>query len=149
MNFLQVLSPGRSGAAKTYDLRGDVWALGLTVVEMALLKYPYHLTNPEANAYSIVTIIAKGPAPELPADRFSPALVSFVADCLQMDPDLRPKYIKPPVKAPERPCLLVREVNDEEEGGGKDGGEGGGGGGEEEEEEKEEKKSKKKREDSG
>lgn len=60
----------------TYTVSSDVWSLGLSIVELAMGRYPY---PPEtySNVFAQLTAIVHGPPPELP-DGFSPIAVSFV-----------------------------------------------------------------------
>ena len=75
----------------TYTVQSDIWSLGLSILEMALGRYPY---PPETfdNIFSQLSAIVDGPAPKLPSDRFSPEAQEFVALCLQKIPERRPNY---------------------------------------------------------
>ncbi|KZO98851.1 kinase-like protein [Calocera viscosa TUFC12733] len=74
----------------TYTVASDVWSLGLSMIEMALGKYPY---PPEtyANVFAQLTAIVHGPPPELPPG-YSQETEDFVALCLRKDPAQRPTY---------------------------------------------------------
>jgi len=56
-----------------YDVRADVWSLGITLVELALGKYPYE----GGHDFEIMTKIIKSPSPTLPRDRFSKEFCDF------------------------------------------------------------------------
>lgn len=75
----------------TYTVQSDIWSLGLSILEMALGRYPY---PPETfdNIFSQLSAIVDGPAPKLPSDRFSPEAQDFVSLCLQKIPERRPNY---------------------------------------------------------
>ncbi|EJU04202.1 MAP kinase [Dacryopinax primogenitus] len=74
----------------TYTVASDVWSLGLTMIEMAMGKYPY---PPEtyANVFAQLSAIVHGPAPELPPG-YSEEAEAFVAMCLRKDAAQRPTY---------------------------------------------------------
>lgn len=61
-----------------YSSESDVWAYGLSMVELGLLQFPYNHRNP----FDKINAIVKGPPPALPADRYSPELCGFFAKCL-------------------------------------------------------------------
>ncbi|SMN22830.1 similar to Saccharomyces cerevisiae YJL128C PBS2 MAP kinase kinase of the HOG signaling pathway [Maudiozyma saulgeensis] len=75
----------------TYTVQSDIWSLGLSILEMALGRYPY---PPETfdNIFSQLSAIVDGPAPKLPSDRFSSEAQDFVSLCLQKIPERRPNY---------------------------------------------------------
>ncbi|XP_043216999.1 dual specificity mitogen-activated protein kinase kinase 7-like isoform X1 [Amphibalanus amphitrite] len=73
-----------------YDIRADVWSLGITLVELATGVLPYADCTSEFEA---LTRVLKYDAPLLPdGGGFSPELRSFVKDCLTKDYKQRPKY---------------------------------------------------------
>lgn len=75
---------------KSYDIRADVWSLGVTLYELATGRSPY--TNCDTD-FHILTKILKGPPPVLPNDmKFSQELRDFLAACLTKDVKQRPKY---------------------------------------------------------
>ena len=61
-----------------YSSESDVWAYGLSMVELGLLRFPYDAQN----QFQMVSGIVKGPPPALPANRYSPELCKFFAKCL-------------------------------------------------------------------
>ncbi|GAV48723.1 hypothetical protein ZYGR_0AK01360 [Zygosaccharomyces rouxii] len=75
----------------TYTVQSDVWSLGLSILEMALGRYPY---PPETfdNIFSQLSAIVDGPPPKLPKDKFSAEAQDFVSVCLQKIPERRPTY---------------------------------------------------------
>ncbi|KAK9471794.1 kinase-like domain-containing protein [Dipodascopsis tothii] len=77
--------------AITYTVQSDIWSLGLTILEIASGQFPY---PPETygNVFSQLEAIVDGEPPVLPAARFSPTAVDFVAQCLNKVPKLRPTY---------------------------------------------------------
>ncbi|KAJ3414303.1 MAP kinase kinase Wis1 [Chytridiales sp. JEL 0842] len=77
--------------AGTYTVQSDVWSLGLSVVEMALGKYPYPSEQFDS-VFAQLNAIVSGDPPELPKDRFSDLCIDFVGQCLNKNPKLRPSY---------------------------------------------------------
>ncbi|CAI4034300.1 hypothetical protein SMKI_10G0870 [Saccharomyces mikatae IFO 1815] len=84
---IKSLNPDRA----TYTVQSDIWSLGLSILEMALGRYPY---PPETfdNIFSQLSAIVDGPPPRLPSDKFSPDAQEFVSLCLQKIPERRPTY---------------------------------------------------------
>jgi len=78
----------------SYSYNSDVWALGLTLVECALGRYPYAALNSKTGQsipfFELLNVVVQTPAPTLPADKFSPEFCSFVEACLQKDSKVRP-----------------------------------------------------------
>ncbi|CAG9858232.1 unnamed protein product [Phyllotreta striolata] len=73
-----------------YDIRADVWSLGITLVEMATGVFPYQDCKTDFEV--LAKVIGQEP-PSLPTDReFSPEFREFVSLCLIKDPKQRPKY---------------------------------------------------------
>uniref|UniRef100_A0A5K3F3J4 mitogen-activated protein kinase kinase n=2 Tax=Mesocestoides corti TaxID=53468 RepID=A0A5K3F3J4_MESCO len=73
-----------------YDVRADIWSLGISLVELALKSFPYKGTQFE---FAILSKIIEEPPPKLPSDgRYSAEFCSFVDNCLIKDYAQRPKY---------------------------------------------------------
>ncbi|KAJ1916012.1 MAP kinase kinase (MEK) [Tieghemiomyces parasiticus] len=82
------MSPERIKGA-TYTVKSDVWSLGLTLMELALGRFPF----PEGSSMSVFELmqfIVNEPSPTLPADQFPAPFVEFCQACLLKDPDQRP-----------------------------------------------------------
>ncbi|KAJ3803303.1 kinase-like protein [Lentinula aff. detonsa] len=75
----------------TYTVSSDVWSLGLSIIEIAIGRYPY---PPEAysNILAQLKTIIQDDAPTLPADRYSPEACEWVASCLVKAPGGRATY---------------------------------------------------------
>lgn len=72
--------------SESYDGAADVWSLGITCIEMALVRPPHA----DVNALKVMAIIVDGRAPELPEDgKWSPTFREFVQLCLIKDPNVR------------------------------------------------------------
>ncbi|CAG2112083.1 unnamed protein product [Medioppia subpectinata] len=79
-------------ANPSYDIRADVWSLGITLVELATGKFPYHECNTD---FEVLTKVIQEDPPSLPPESgFSHNLCSFVKSCLTKDYKKRPKYKK-------------------------------------------------------
>ena len=72
-----------------YDIRADVWSLGITLVELATGEYPYKHCNTD---FEVMSTILTCDAPQLTGDQFSDKFKSFVNQCLTKDVKKRPKY---------------------------------------------------------
>jgi len=69
---------------KGYDQSVDIWAIGITAIEMIEGRPPLYDMNPMRAVFSIPS----RPPPTL-TDPASPMLEDFVAQCLQKDPSMR------------------------------------------------------------
>jgi mitogen-activated protein kinase kinase len=74
----------------TYSVSSDVWSLGLTIIEVAMGRYPY---PPEtyANVFAQLSAIVQGDPPTLP-DGYSDDANDFIARCMMKDPMRRATY---------------------------------------------------------
>ena len=72
-----------------YDIRSDVWSFGITMLEIATGRYPYHKARDFFE--QLKSICAKEP-PRLTEGRFSPIFEDFIGQCLRKDYESRPKY---------------------------------------------------------
>uniref|UniRef100_A0A672RIB9 Dual specificity mitogen-activated protein kinase kinase 7 n=1 Tax=Sinocyclocheilus grahami TaxID=75366 RepID=A0A672RIB9_SINGR len=75
-----------------YDIRADVWSLGISLVELATGQFPYKNCKTD---FEVLTKVLQEDPPVLPLGMgFSPDFQSFVKDCLTKDHRKRPKYHK-------------------------------------------------------
>ncbi|KAL4721123.1 hypothetical protein ACJJTC_009403 [Scirpophaga incertulas] len=79
-------------ARPDYDIRADVWSLGISLVELATGVFPYTGCQ---NDFEVLTKVISNDPPHLPEDsNFSPEFKSFVSQCLTKNYRQRPKYAK-------------------------------------------------------
>jgi mitogen-activated protein kinase kinase 4 len=78
-------------ASRGYDIRSDVWSLGITLMELAMGQFPYPTWN---SVFDQLTCVLRGEAPRLSEEdtRFSDNFRHFVHDCLNKEVEKRPKY---------------------------------------------------------
>ncbi|KAJ2946690.1 hypothetical protein O0L34_g12750 [Tuta absoluta] len=75
-----------------YDIRADVWSLGISLVELATGVFPYRDCN---NDFEVLTRVISDDPPKLPENsNFTPEFKSFVSQCLTKNYRQRPKYAK-------------------------------------------------------
>ncbi|PGH12258.1 STE/STE7/MEK1 protein kinase [Polytolypa hystricis UAMH7299] len=83
-----------------YSVRSDVWSVGLTIMELAVGRFPFDATDSAAGdrasagpmgILDLLQQIVHEPAPKLPkSDAFPQILDEFVAKCLLKKPEERP-----------------------------------------------------------
>jgi mitogen-activated protein kinase kinase 7 len=73
-----------------YDIRADIWSLGITLIELATNAYPYSNCRSD---FDVMSRIVTENSPQLPAHlSFSDDFRSFVDMCLIKNYKQRPKY---------------------------------------------------------
>ncbi|XP_064406210.1 dual specificity mitogen-activated protein kinase kinase 6-like [Halichondria panicea] len=73
-----------------YTIQSDVWSFGITLLELALGKFPY---SKWATIFEQLNAVVNGPPPKLPSDgQYSADLLEFSAACLRKDHLQRPDY---------------------------------------------------------
>ena len=78
---LSILQPERINISQSpsgYDVRADVWSLGITLVELATGSSPYD-SQKFKNEFQLLTHIVQAPPPLLNKDKFSENFYDFVA----------------------------------------------------------------------
>ena len=91
------MAPERIQGEK-YTVKSDVWSFGLTIMELAIGKFPFssgeQLSDAESAPAGILDLlqqIVHEPAPQLPkSDAFPQILEDMVQKCLFKEPDRRP-----------------------------------------------------------
>lgn len=78
--------------SRSYDIRADVWSLGITLYELATAKN--HLSNCRTDiAFEVMNAVLHRPPPRLPDDMdFSDEFRDFISLCLTKDYTQRPKF---------------------------------------------------------
>ncbi|XP_012676979.1 dual specificity mitogen-activated protein kinase kinase 6-like [Clupea harengus] len=74
---------------KGYSVKSDIWSLGITLIEMAILRFPYESWG---TPFQQLKQVVDEPSPQLPPDRFSPEFVDFTSKCLKKNSKERPAY---------------------------------------------------------
>ncbi|XP_019730039.1 dual specificity mitogen-activated protein kinase kinase 6 isoform X1 [Hippocampus comes] len=74
---------------KGYNVKSDIWSLGITMVELAILGFPY---DSWGTPFQQLKQVVEEPSPQLPADKFSPDFVDFTSQCLKKVSKERPTY---------------------------------------------------------
>lgn len=77
--------------AQFYTVQSDIWSLGLSLLEIAIGKYPYTFAESDS-VLSRLNKIVSGVPPPLPEDRFGDECQQFVFLCMQRCPEDRPVY---------------------------------------------------------
>lgn len=72
--------------------KGDVWALGCILYELAALRHPF-IQPDSGNVYKFVTAVRALRYATLPPDVYSSPLRALVTACLKADPAVRPSSI--------------------------------------------------------
>ncbi|XP_064595662.1 dual specificity mitogen-activated protein kinase kinase 6-like isoform X2 [Liolophura sinensis] len=74
-----------------YDIRSDVWSLGITMVEMATGKFPY--SSWKTPFEQLKQVVNEAP-PRLPPDTFSTEFEDFIVQTLTKEVEKRANYIQ-------------------------------------------------------
>lgn len=121
------MAPERiQGAA--YSIKSDVWSVGLTLMELAIGKFPFDSSDSaagdRASAYptgilDLLQQIVHEPAPKLPkSDAFPPILDQMIQKCLLKDPEKRPTPRELYVSAMSQsafPCFVLTDFKQDKD----------------------------------
>ncbi|XP_076654194.1 uncharacterized protein LOC143359809 [Halictus rubicundus] len=92
-----------------YDIRADVWSLGITLVELATGVFPYRDCKTD---FEVLSRVVQDDPPSLPQEAsFSKEFRGFVSCCLTKNYKHRPKYHK----LMEHPFIRKYDVPQDEE----------------------------------
>ncbi|XP_043282987.1 dual specificity mitogen-activated protein kinase kinase 6 [Venturia canescens] len=78
-----------SGDPSHYDIRSDIWSLGISLVELATGKFPYESWG---TPFEQLKQVVEDDPPKLPAGKFSPDFDEVITKCLMKDYTSRPNY---------------------------------------------------------
>lgn len=78
-----------SGDPSKYDIRSDVWSLGISLLELATGRYPYKVWG---TPFEQLKQVVKDDPPRLPSGEFSEEFEDFISQCLQKLYTARPNY---------------------------------------------------------
>lgn len=78
-----------TGNPGQYDIRSDVWSLGISMIELATGKFPY---NTWCTPFEQLKQVVTDEPPRLPEGKFSTEFEDFIVKCLQKAYRLRPYY---------------------------------------------------------
>uniref|UniRef100_A0A915BR55 mitogen-activated protein kinase kinase n=4 Tax=Parascaris univalens TaxID=6257 RepID=A0A915BR55_PARUN len=84
------MSPERLDPTHNYDIRADIWSVGISLVELARGENPYHGCSTEFEMLS--RIVSESPPRLTIEEGFSSAFCDFVSLCLTKEVERRPKY---------------------------------------------------------
>ncbi|KNE71442.1 STE/STE7/MEK1 protein kinase [Allomyces macrogynus ATCC 38327] len=85
------MSPERI-KGQTYSVQSDVWSLGISLMELAIGRFPFPPNEGERNlaVIELLDYIVNEDVPPLPPGQFSKAFEDFLHVCLIKDPRKRP-----------------------------------------------------------
>lgn len=78
-----------TGNPAQYDIRSDVWSFGISMIEMATGKFPYHTWR---TPFEQLRQVVKDDPPRLESGQFSTEFEDFITKCLQKSYTARPNY---------------------------------------------------------
>uniref|UniRef100_A0A1B0AYL6 mitogen-activated protein kinase kinase n=1 Tax=Glossina palpalis gambiensis TaxID=67801 RepID=A0A1B0AYL6_9MUSC len=78
-----------TGNPAQYDIRSDVWSLGISMIEMATGKFPYKSWK---TPFEQLRQVVKDDPPRLEPGAFSTDFEDFITKCLQKNYTARPNY---------------------------------------------------------
>ncbi|KAK6336553.1 MAP kinase kinase (MEK) [Orbilia brochopaga] len=117
------MSPERIQGGK-YTVKSDVWSFGLTMMELALGRFPFgsdgasgdkRASSGPMGILDLLQSIVNEPAPKLPEGKYPAELAEFCDKCLLKDPEQRPSpadLLKAPLIEMDLPVDLEKWADD-------------------------------------
>jgi serine/threonine protein kinase len=62
-----------------YSVKSDVWSLGITLMELALGRFPFPPEGTPLSIFELLQHIVHEPVPEFPPDKYPKDLTDFVS----------------------------------------------------------------------
>ncbi|CAG8641496.1 7069_t:CDS:2, partial [Acaulospora morrowiae] len=103
------MSPERIQGAE-YSVRSDVWSVGITLMELALGRFPFPPDGSQLTVLELLQHIVNEPAPVLPEGQFPDDFCDLISKCLIKNVDTRPPP-KELLKHPYVKASASAEVN--------------------------------------
>lgn len=88
-----------------YDIRSDVWSLGITMIELATGKFPYSTWK---TPFEQLREVVQDAPPRLPSGKFSVDFEDMISKCLIKEYRQRPNYIQ----LLDHPFVRLHETKD-------------------------------------
>ncbi|XP_041362480.1 dual specificity mitogen-activated protein kinase kinase 6-like isoform X2 [Gigantopelta aegis] len=85
------INPDPSVQGQGYDIRSDVWSLGITMIELATGVFPFSSWK---TPFDQIKQVVMEPPPQLPPNRFSQEFEYFIVNCLKKEYKERPNYME-------------------------------------------------------
>lgn len=102
-----------------YSIKSDVWSVGLTIMELAIGRFPFDASDSAAGERAtagpmgildLLQTIVHEPAPKLPKSEAFPGILDdFIAKCLLKSPEERPTPRELYVRFPNV-CIFLRQL---------------------------------------
>ncbi|VDK51797.1 unnamed protein product [Anisakis simplex] len=83
------MAPERLQSNQPYDVRSDVWSLGITLFEISTGRFPFTAWG---SPFELLQEVVNGDPPVMQLGNYSAHLVTFVNNCLIKGREERPKY---------------------------------------------------------
>ncbi|KAJ2723098.1 MAP kinase kinase (MEK) [Coemansia sp. Benny D115] len=106
------MSPERMNGG-SYTVKSDIWSFGLTLMELALGRYPLKGEGESMSIFEMLSYITNETLPALSQEEFPPGLCDLVSKCLIKDPVQRPN-LKELLSHPYTRECQAAQVNIEE-----------------------------------
>ncbi|KAF5924383.1 hypothetical protein HPG69_018784 [Diceros bicornis minor] len=93
---------------KGYSVKSDIWSLGITMIELAILRFPY---DSWGTPFQQLKQVVEEPSPQLPADKFSEEFVDFTSQWSHRKRDESP-WIVQPSSSQEGVAMILQDFSE-------------------------------------